>query len=323
MIISKTPFRLSFAGGGTDLPSFYEGEEGAVLSTALNKYVYLTVNKRFDETIRLSYSRTEIVKTTSEIEHPIFKNIVSKYAPKGGVEIISMADIPSGTGLGSSSSFTVGLLHALKGYLGKFQSAEELASEASLIEIKELGEPIGKQDQYIAAYGGLQFIRFAPQGHVFVDPIVCTDDTRKRLEASCILFFTGLIRDAKAVLTEQKQNTQARAQTLREMALIARKMKTTLEKGESLETFGRLLHESWLLKKSVASNISNPQIDSWYERAIKNGASGGKILGAGAGGFLMVFCDPSKRARICDELSELSTFDVKFELQGSKIIFMG
>jgi D-glycero-alpha-D-manno-heptose-7-phosphate kinase len=323
VIISRTPFRLSFAGGGTDLPSFYQEEDGAVLSTALNKYMHITINKRFDDSIRLSYSKTEIHDHVKDIEHPIFKYVLSEYLPKGGVEVISMADIPSGTGLGSSSSFTVGMLHAVKGYLGKFQTAEELACEASEIEIEKLKEPIGKQDQYIAAYGGLQFIQFKTSGEVTVDPVVCTSDTKKALEAHCMLFYTGQTRDAKSVLREQKENTGAKRQTLRDMAQIARKMKTALESNGSLESFGRLLHGAWELKKSVASNISSSQIDQWYEKALKAGAWGGKILGAGGGGFLMVFCSPDKQSAVKNELKSLRPFDVKFESQGSKIIFVG
>jgi len=323
VIISRTPFRLSFAGGGSDLESFYKEEEGAVLSTALDKYMYITANRRFDHTVRLSYSKTEIHDKVEDIEHKIFKNVLQKYLPQGGIELISMADIPSGSGLGSSSSFTVGLLHALKGYLGKFQTAENLASEASDIEIKQLHEPIGKQDQYIAAYGGLQFIRFLPSGETHVDPIVCSSDTRKRLEESCLLFFTGLTRNAKDVLTEQKNNTESKREELRKMVIIARKMKAVLEKDGSLESFGSLLDEAWQIKRSLASNISTSKIDEWYSRALSAGALGGKILGAGSGGFLMVFCEPDLKDKVRQELKELREFECGFDTQGSKIIFMG
>lgn len=324
MIISRTPFRLSFAGGGSDLPSYYLEEEGAVLSTALNKYMYVTVNKRFDESIRLSYSKTEIRNSVSEIDHPIFKLVLEEEAKEGGLEIISMADIPSGTGLGSSSSFTVGLLHALRGFKGQFQTAEELARDACITEIEKLKEPIGKQDQYIAAYGGLQYIRFLPSGDVCVDPIVCTEDTRKKLESHCMLFFTGLTRDAKTVLSEQKASTNNKRDTLREMVSMASEMKSLLETNpRSLDGFGQLLNAAWELKKSVSQKISNPSIDKWYEQALDAGAWGGKILGAGAGGFLMIFCDPSRHDKVKNALEELKPFDVAFERQGSKIIFMG
>jgi D-glycero-alpha-D-manno-heptose-7-phosphate kinase len=323
VIISRTPFRLSFAGGGTDLPSYFLEEEGAVLSTALNKFMYVTVNSRFDESIRLSYSKTEIKESVDDIEHPIFKYVLKKYFPQGGLEAISMADIPSGTGLGSSSSFTVGLLNAAKSFQGKVQTASDLATEACEIEIEKLGEPIGKQDQFIAAFGGLQFIRFSPSGEVFVDPIVCTSETKSKLEASCLIFFTGITRDAKSVLTKQNENTGEKRTTLREMAGIAKKLKNILESNVKLESFGSLLHDAWELKKTVASNVSSVKINEWYARGCAAGALGGKILGAGSGGFLMFFCDPSKHAAVKNELSELRAFDVKFESQGSKIIFMG
>jgi D-glycero-alpha-D-manno-heptose-7-phosphate kinase len=217
----------------------------------------------------------------------------------------------------------VGLLHALKGYMGRFQTAEDLAQEASDIEINKLHEPIGKQDQYIAAYGGLQFIRFLPTGETRVDPIVCSTDTKKALEASCLLFFTGLTRNASAVLSEQKANTATKRDEIRQMVKIALRLKNVLEQSADLDQFGKLLDEAWQIKKGLASNISNPQIDSWYGRALEAGATGGKILGAGSGGFLMVFCPPSKRDRVVQELKELRSFDVKFDTQGSKIIFMG
>jgi D-glycero-alpha-D-manno-heptose-7-phosphate kinase len=323
VIITRTPFRLSFAGGGTDLPSFFYEEEGAVLSTALNKYMHITVNRRFDQTIRLSYSKTEIRETVNDVEHPIFRSVLKRHAPQGGLELISMADIPSGTGLGSSSSFTVGLLHAVQGFLGKSKTADTLAQEACEIEIDELHEPVGKQDQYIAAFGGLQFIRFHPTGKVFVEPVVCAEKTKAELEASCLLFFTGITRDAKVVLKEQSENTNDKREVLREMAQHAHRLRKVLERGEKLESFGRILHEAWQLKKSVARNVSNPQIDAWYDAGLKAGATGGKILGAGSGRFLMLFCTPEKQPAVRQALSDLRPFDIKFDPQGSRIIFVG
>ncbi|MBK9295144.1 MAG: GHMP kinase [Oligoflexia bacterium] len=323
MIISRTPFRLSFAGGGSDLASFYQNQEGAVISTAINKYMHITVNKRFDNTIRLSYSKTEICQNVDEIEHKIFKHVLQKYAPEGGLEIISMADIPSGTGLGSSSSFTVALLHALKGYKGIMATQDVLAEEACDIEIEKLHEPIGKQDQYIAAFGGLQFIRFLPNGKVFVEPVVCLDSTKKELEASCMMFFTGLTRDAKTILSEQKTNTTAKTEVLKEMVSHAHELKKILEQGKDLKRFGEILNQSWELKKTMASNVSNPQIDQWYGQALEAGALGGKILGAGGGGFLMLFCEPKKQMRVKEALKSLKVFNTQLEPQGSRIIFVG
>lgn len=324
MIISRTPFRISFMGGGTDLPSFYEGEEGAVLSTTINKYIYITVNNRFDDTYRLSYSKTEICERIDQIEHPIFQAVLAAHAPdKLGLELISMADIPSGTGLGSSSSFTVGLLHALKAHMGAAQKAEDLAREACRIEIDVLKEPIGKQDQYAAAYGGLQYIRFMPDGAVIADPVICAPRVYDELESSCLLFFTGFSREASHILKEQKSNTRAKANVLREMKKGADRFKKLLESGDKLETAGAILHEGWQLKRAMASGISSDKIDQWYERGLKAGAWGGKILGAGGGGFLMFLCHPDRQSRVREELKELKPFQVKFEKLGSRILFVG
>jgi D-glycero-alpha-D-manno-heptose-7-phosphate kinase len=330
VIISRTPFRISFLGGGTDLPAFYEEEEGAVLSTAIDKYIYITVNDRFDDTYRLSYSKTEIVDSIDKIEHKIFKNVLQKYGAEAkrvsggrGLEILSMADIPGGTGLGSSSSFTVGLLHAMKAHNGTFQSAEDLASEASRIEIEDLKEPIGKQDQYAAAYGGLQYIRFLPDGSVSVEPVICQSSTKRSLEASMMVFYTGMTRSASGVLQEQKSNTGDKRATLRAMRDLSSRLKTILEGGEGLRKAGELLHEGWMMKKTLASGISAGPIDEWYERALKAGAWGGKILGAGGGGFLMLLCDPSKQDSVRRELSELRQIPVGLENFGSRIIFVG
>ncbi len=330
MIISRTPFRISFLGGGTDLPSFYNEEEGAVLSCTIDKYMYITVNDRFDETYRLSYSKTEIAKSPDEVEHKIFRYVLQKYGALAreksggrGLEILSMADIPGGTGLGSSSTFTVGLLHAIKGHVGVFQSAEQLAAEASAIEIEELREPIGKQDQYAAAYGGLQYIRFHPSGEVAADPVICTRQTKKDLQASMMLFFTGITRSASAVLSEQKSNTDRKRETLREMKKLATRGKEVLEQNRPLKEFGDLLHQGWNLKKTMASGISGAQIDQWYERAMAAGAWGGKILGAGGGGFLLMLAHPEKRAAIQAELRDLRPIPIELESFGSKIIFVG
>ncbi len=330
MIISRTPFRISFLGGGTDLPSYYQEEEGAVLSCTINKYMHITVNDRFDQSYRLAYSKTEICERPAQVEHKIFRTILQKYetlsrARNGGrgLEILSMADIPAGTGLGSSSSFTVGLLHAMKAHIGTFQSAEQLAREASQIEIEELGEPIGKQDQYAAAYGGLQFIRFHPSGEVSADPVICTQQSKAELQASIVLFYTGMTRSASQVLSEQKSNTGKKRETLREMKKLAERAKQTLEQGRPMREFGEILDQGWQLKKTLASGISAQQIDEWYARAKSAGAWGGKILGAGGGGFLMMLCAPEKQAQMKEALKELRVIPVELESWGSKIIFVG
>ena len=330
MIISRTPFRVSFLGGGTDLPDFWQEEEGAVLSTAIDKYMHITVNDRFDKSWRLGYSKTEIVDDVAKIEHKIFRRVLEKYgalasARNGGngLEILSMADIPAGSGLGSSSSFTVSLLHALKGHLGSFQSSEELAREASEIEIVDLKEPIGKQDQYAAAFGGLRYIRFLPSGEVSAEPVICTEVTKRALEGHMLIFYTGVTRSASGVLKEQKLNTDKKRDTLREMRDLAQKMKNSLENNESIQHSGELLHAGWQLKKTLASGISAGPIDAWYERAMKAGAYGGKILGAGGGGFLMVLCAPDRQEKVKQELSELRPVKMRFDSFGSRIVFVG
>lgn len=330
MIIARTPFRVSFLGGGTDLPDFWQEEEGAVLSTAIDKYMHITVNNRFDQSWRLGYSKTEIVDDISKIEHKIIRRVLEKYGALAsskndghGLEILSMADIPAGSGLGSSSSFTVSLLHALKGHLGLFQSAEDLAREASQIEIEDLKEPIGKQDQYAAAFGGLRFIRFLPSGEVSAEPVICSDDTKRALESHLLVFYTGVTRSASGVLAEQKSNTGLKRETLREMRDLAVRMKTSLEKNEPIRISGELLHEGWRLKKTLASGITAGPIDNWYERALKAGAYGGKILGAGGGGFLMVLCPPDKQAKVRSELGELRSVAMRFDSFGSRIVFVG
>jgi D-glycero-alpha-D-manno-heptose-7-phosphate kinase len=328
MIISRTPFRVSFLGGGTDLPEFYKEEEGAVLSTAINKYMYITVNDRFDSTFRLAYSKTEITSKISEIDHKIFRVVLEKYWEKKdqGLEILSMADIPSGTGLGSSSSFTVGLLHALKAHLGIFQSAETLAAEASQIEIEELKEPIGKQDQYAAAYGGVQFIRFLPSGKVSVEPVIMSPDKLQKFESCLLMFYTGLTRSASSILAEQKANTLSldKRRFLREMKSLAEVMRVELQSPNvSFETVGKLMDDGWLLKKEMATKVSTQAIDQWYERGKKAGAWGGKILGAGGGGFLLFLAPPEIHDQIKRELSDLRAVPIKFEPFGSRIIFVG
>jgi D-glycero-alpha-D-manno-heptose-7-phosphate kinase len=323
MIISRTPFRLSFVGGGTDLPEFYKHEEGVVVSTAIDKFMHITINRRFDKSYRLSYSETEICAQISEIKHPIFKAVLENYSENAtGLEIISMADIPSGTGLGSSSSFTVGLIHALKSYLGTFQKSEDLAAAACKIEIDILKEPIGKQDQYAAAFGGLRTLRFLPNGEVHSDPIICAPQTYENLERHVVMFFTGYSRSASAILKNQSQNVGKKMDLLRFMKSSAIRTKNTLETSGNLEELGDILHECWMRKKELATGISTNQIDEWYQRGLKAGAYGGKILGAGGGGFLMFLCPPEKQDQLKAALSELRFVPIKFEKLGSRIIFV-
>ncbi|MFH1590440.1 MAG: GHMP kinase [archaeon] len=323
MIISRTPFRISFCGGGTDLQAFYQHEPGAVVSTAINKYMYITVNKKFDHHIRISYSKTENVESVHDIEHELIREAMKLTDVTKGVEITSVADIPAmGTGLGSSSSFTVGLLHALHAFSGNFKSAAVLAEEACHIEIDVVGEPIGKQDQYIAAFGGLQYVEFNTDGTVFVDPIICDPDTKAKLQDNLVMFYTGITRKAGGILSKQMKETKNKLPVLKKMRDLAIQTRDALNSNR-IDQLGELLHENWLLKKGLTGGISNDEIDTLYEKARKAGATGGKILGAGGGGFLMFYAPGKAKERVRDALSDLREFEFQFEPQGSKIIYVG
>lgn len=325
MIISRTPFRVSFAGGGSDLPAYYREHGAAVVSTAINKYIYVTVNKRFDDSIRLSYTRTEIAERLDDVKHEIVRAALRKTGIERGVEITTIADIPAGTGLGSSSTLTVGLLHALHAYADRFSGAERLAREACEIEIDTLGQPIGKQDQYAAAYGGLNFIRFNRDESVLVEPIICQPATRRRLVESLLLFYTHMQRRSSDILTEQVGKTR-KGLANRELGLLVRLAE---ELRESLcdnrpEAMGKLLHRSWMIKRQIASGISDPQIDEWYKAALDAGAEGGKILGAGGGGFLLLYCEPERQGEVVRRMEALGLrqIDFSFEGEGSRIIYV-
>lgn len=325
MIISRTPLRMSFVGGGSDLPVFYRKFGGAVVSTAINKYVYITVNRKFDDRIRVSYSRTEEARSADKIKHPLVRESLKKLGMDGGIEITSIADIPAkGTGLGSSSAFTVGLLTALHAYSGRHVSAGQLARESCEIEIERCGEPIGKQDQYAAAFGGFNFIEFNPDDSVHVEPIICRRETLQRLETNTLVFYTGITRSASGVLHAQQRavgEEKAKQKVMRRMVELARRLKAELQQNH-LDAFGEIIHENWELKRSLTRNISNRAIDEWYRRARQAGAVGGKLLGAGSGGFLMFYAPRERHEAIARELKKLRRMDFRCEPQGSKIIFV-
>ncbi|MBI3047185.1 MAG: GHMP kinase [Acidobacteria bacterium] len=321
MIVSKTPFRMSFVGGGTDLPGFYRAEMGAVVSTSIDKYMYIAVNRKFDERIRISYSRTEEVETPQQIEHPLVRHALDVAGIDGGVEIASMADIPSrGTGLGSSSAYTVGLLNALFAYRNQYASKETLARLACDIEIARCGEPIGKQDQYAAAYGGLNLIRFHPDDSVSVDPVICRPEVLAAFEASLLVFYTGRLRSAATVLSEQAGNMTANRPLLQRMVQLALDFKRELESG-CLDAVGPILDENWRLKRQMADGISDGQIDEWYETGLAGGALGGKLLGAGRGGFLMFVAPPDRHVRLRRTLADLKPVTFRFDRTGAQIVF--
>jgi D-glycero-alpha-D-manno-heptose-7-phosphate kinase len=323
MIVSKTPLRMSFVGGGSDLPAFYNDEEGAVLSTSIDKYMYICINKKFDGRIRISYTRTEDVERREEVEHPLVREALDLVGIDGGIEIASMADIPSkGSGLGSSSTYTVGLLNALYAYRNQFASKEKLASQACEIEIHRCCEPIGKQDQYAAAYGGLNLIRFHPDDSVSIDPVICAPSLLKEMEDSTLVFFTGRTRSASEVLVNQTTAMKARKHRVlqRRMVQLAFEMKEQLESG-TLEHFGDMLDENWRLKTQLTSGITDPQIDDWYACGMAHGATGGKLLGAGNGGFLMFYAPKERHAQIKGALSGLESVKIHFERAGAQIVF--
>ncbi|MFA6549427.1 MAG: GHMP kinase, partial [Candidatus Margulisiibacteriota bacterium] len=295
-----------------------------VLSTAINKYIFVTLNKKFDDHIRISYSKTELVESVDQVAHELVREAMKLTGVDKGIEITTIADIPSsGTGLGSSSTFTVGILNALYAQRGDHASAETLAENACRIEIDLVGEPIGKQDQYIAAYGGLQLIRFNRDGSVFIDPIVCSKETKIILQKNLMLFYTGITRKASTILTEQRANSvlQKREELL-EIKELAYEGKKILEENGSVDDFGRLLDKGWNIKKRLAKGVSSREIDDMYETAKKAGALGGKIAGAGGGGFLLLYVPYERQGEVRKALISLKETPFQFDPQGSKIIYV-
>src|SRR5512145_864936 len=283
MIITRTPFRVSFVGGGSDMEAFYSRCPGAVLSTSINKYMYISSHRFFfPGQLRVKYSETETVNTIDELKHPLLKETMRKTGVKSGIEISSIADIPAGTGMGSSSSFTVGLLHCLYAVKRKYVTHEQLAREACEIEIDILGEPIGKQDQYAAAFGGLNIIHFQSNGDVQVEPLYIGNEIYATLQQNLIMFYVGNQRKASDILSEQKKNASQveKFNILKSMVLLVHDLRNSLY-SEKLDEFGKILHENWILKQKLASQITNSQIDNIYEAGRQAGAVGGKLLGAG------------------------------------------
>lgn len=324
MIISRTPLRMSFVGGGSDIPAFYRRFGGAVLSTAINRYVYVNINRKFDNGIRLAYSKTEEVEHRDQIEHKLVRATLEMMQLDGGIEITTIADIPSrGTGLGSSSSFTVGLINAVSAYLGRHCSPDTLGQQSCHVEIDLCDEPIGKQDQYAAAFGGMNIIEFNPDDSVLVSPIMMPHGQRDLLERQIVAFYTGRTRSASELLRQQSSVTASNANAqsaLRQMVKLAYVLRSELNNG-NLDSFGRILDENWALKKSLVSGISDSAIDGWYAGAKAAGARGGKILGAGAGGFLIFYAPEDRHEAIKRQLHDLRPVQLGFEPLGSRIIF--
>jgi len=320
MIIVQTPLRISLFGGGTDFPSFYRVEGGCVLTTAIDKFIFVTIKQRFDDLLRVGYTRTEMVESVDEIQHELIREAFRKTGLTKGVEITTTGDIPAGSGLGSSSTVTVGTLHAMYAYQNEFVSADRLAQEAAEIEIEILKKPIGIQDQYIAAYGGLRFIEFFPDDRVRTEILDLSDAQKRRLNENLLLFFTGTTRKADTILAEQQQNIPHKTAILRELKRMSCTARDEICAG-NLDVIGHLLHESWQLKKQLASGITNGRVEEMYAAAHSAGALGGKLTGAGGGGGLLLYCPYEKRAAVRSALNGLREIPIQLEPDGSKVIF--
>ncbi len=321
MQIIQTPLRVSLFGGGTDFPAYFQENGGCVLTSAIDKYIFVTIKSRFDNKLRVGWTRTEMVDTVDEIQHELIREALRLTGINNSVEITTMGDIPSeGSGLGSSSTVTVGALHAMYTYQRKLVLAEDLAHEACYIERDILKSPIGIQDQYIAAYGGLRFMEFTTSGQVITERIELDTRTMRHLNENLLLFFTGVTRQANGILSEQKANIQQRQMVLGEMKDIAYTACDELKKG-NIDALGPLLDKSWQLKKRLASRISNKTLNDMYEAACRAGATGGKISGAGGGGFLLLYCPRGKREPVRDALQHLQELPFNLGQDGSKVIF--
>lgn len=320
MIVTKTPLRISLLGGGSDFEDYYKEYGGAVLSTAIEKSVYVIVKERFDDKIYINYSKKEIVDRVDDIKHDLVRGAMELTGVEKGIEITTLSDIPSeGSGLGSSSSITVALLHALYAYRGVLVTAEELARQACQIEVEMMGKPIGRQDQYISAFGGMRFITFSDKG-IEVEDVKIDEDTKLRLEENLLLYYTGVTRKADDILVKQKANIPRNNNILEGLVRFAKAGRNLLEMGK-LDEFGVLLDKGWQLKKQLAGGISNESINRIYQRALDAGAIGGKVVGAGGGGFLLLYCPNLKKDSVRAELKDLREMPFRFSQDGSKIIF--
>jgi len=324
MIISRTPFRISFVGGGTDLRSFYAEEPGQVLSTSIDKYIYVVVKRQIgivEYKYRINWSQVEFKNRIEDIEHPIAREALRLMEIDFPIEITTFADIPAGTGLGSSSSFAVGLMHALYALKGQFVTKYTLAESAAKIEVSILKRTMGKQDHFAAAYGDLNVLTFHANEKVTVEPIFCSPKAHSKLESNLLLFYTKLKRDASEVLQVQNRQTSQKRAVLREMKNLVTPLREALSENGDLNQVGEILHENWQLKKSLTGIISSSEIDEYYIKARRAGAIGGKLLGAGGGGFLMFYVEPEKQKSVVDALNGLFHFQVGLDTSGTRITY--
>jgi D-glycero-alpha-D-manno-heptose-7-phosphate kinase len=321
LIIVQTPLRISFFGGGTDFREFFMQEGGCVLGSAIDKYIFVTIKQRFDSKLRIGYTQTEMVDEIDQIHHELIRESLRTTRIDRGVEITTMGDIPSeGSGLGSSSTVTVGALHAMYAYLGEIVPAERLAREACEIEIEILNRPIGVQDQYIAAYGGLRFFEFLSNGQVTSEKIKLSSDAQRALNNNFMLFYTGISRNSSSILKEQVGNLKDRLNELRQIKQMAYEARCAIE-TENFDALGVLLHKSWELKKRLAGTITNGRINDMYEAARSAGAIGGKIAGAGGGGFLLLYVPWECQNKVRTKLNDLQELPFRLEDDGTKVIF--
>jgi D-glycero-alpha-D-manno-heptose-7-phosphate kinase len=324
MIISRTPFRVSFVGGGTDLKSFYEHEDGMVLSTTIDKYIYVTVHRQVgivESKYRIGWSKVEFKDEIDDIEHPIVRETLRLMKIDFPVEITTFADVPGYTGLGSSSSFAVGLLHALFALKGEMVTKNKLAIMAAKIEINLLNRSIGAQDHFAASYGGMNIFTFHKNETVSVEPVFCRANVLDALSKNLMLFYTNIKRDASEILTVQSAETLKKLDILKGMKKLVMPLSQILSKGSNINEVGDILHKGWQLKKSITSEISSAKIDEHYNLALNAGALGGKLLGAGGGGFLMLYVEPDNQKAVCNALSDLYLLGFKFDTGGTRITY--
>ena len=326
MIISRTPVRVSFLGGGTDYPEYFMQEGGVTLSATIDKYTYITVQQLrefFDHKLRVSYSKLELVREPREIVHPSVRECLQYVGIEKGVEIHCMTDLPARTGLGSSSAFTVGLLNALYAWQGKFTSPQQLAEDAVHVERNLIKERVGLQDQYACAVGGFLYLKYTTQGQVNITSIPMTSERVKALEQRLMLFYTGVQRSASDILKEQLERTKSGAinPALKKLAGLADEAVGTICNGRQLSDLGRLLHQGWLIKRELSAAVTTSDIDRWYEKALSASAVGGKLLGAGSGGFLLLYVEPENQDKVRTALADLQEVPFRFEGQGSTILF--
>lgn len=325
MIVSRAPVRFSLGGGGTDLPAYAERFGGYVVTAAVDKYIYVTANKRFYRDIRLAYSKTETVPTVDAIEHPLFREALRLTGVEHGIELTSVADLPANSGLGSSSAFTVALLNALHAYKREFVSSRQLAEEACIIEMERLGEPIGKQDQYVAAFGNITALTIGTDGSVEVEPVPVREEVLDELESNLVIVYSGIERPARVVLGEQGKRLRELEpgviERMHRIKEIGREVYRLLVDGD-IDRYGELLHDHWTRKRALASSMTDAVLDEHYEAARKAGALGGKLMGAGGGGFFMFYARPTDKRRLLEAMTArgLRTLKFRFDLDGARIV---